>query len=223
MCGSSAGCRTFRCLIYLALMVSCVTFLVIVTVINLRYGPVARPLEIRIPPVAVELDLSNSTQPWLSFVNGSTIRFSNRKDHLNITIRRVEAIFMYRGIPVSCVLEDRPLRLRGRSEAAVEMEAVMCDRGGKFTHGGFPYTEDMLTDAREKGRMRMGFVMNVRAGYSHWPWAWEVLLRPECTEFYVRLGKSGKVSNSKNNIHDKDVFPGTGSVTCIITDPLWVR
>ncbi|CAI0470973.1 unnamed protein product [Linum tenue] len=234
MCGNSVGCKAFRCMLYIVVMIVCIAYLVVVTVITLRYGPNAQPLEIRVPPVAVELDLSDETMPWLSFVNRSTIRFVNRKDHLNITIRRVEALFMYAGLPVTCMIQTKPVQLPGRSVGGVELEAVMCDSGGKYTHGPFPYTESMASEARGKGRLRLGVTMNVRAGYSHQPWGWDVLLQPECGELAIRIADSGRVISSSNNNTDENndnnnnknndnVFFGTGRLNCVVTDPLWVR
>ncbi|CAN1173625.1 hypothetical protein LINPERHAP2_LOCUS30782 [Linum perenne] len=228
MCGNSAGCKTFRCLIYIIVIVSCAAYLSVITTINLKYGPVSRPLDLLVPPTGVELDMTNEERPWLSFASGSHFIFLNLRNHLNITISRVEVLFLYNGLPVSCVVGENNLRLRGRSQTTLEMNATECDREGKYTQDAFPYTANMTMDAEKKRKVRMTMVMSIRARYTHRPIGWEVLLRPVCTDFVIHVINKERqqilASDSKKNMDgDEKLFLGVGTISCDIGDPLWTK
>ncbi|CAN0908134.1 hypothetical protein LINGRAHAP2_LOCUS25142 [Linum grandiflorum] len=183
-------------------------------------------MDILIPPMAVELDMTNAERPWLSFGKGSHFVFINKRNQLAIQISRVEALFLYKGIPISCVLGEKPMTMYGKSQVMLDMNATKCDREGRYTHNAFPYTANLTEDAK-KGKVRMGMTMNIRAGYKHRPWGWEVLLRPSCTDFVIHVVNKGtnrnSTSNSKNVDGDGKLFLGIGTISCEIADPLWTK
>ncbi|CAN1200048.1 hypothetical protein LINPERPRIM_LOCUS44083 [Linum perenne] len=220
---------------YVMVMILCVAYLGVVTIITLKYGPSSRPLDIKIPHMAVQLNLTDEGHPEMSFKNMSIFHFTNHKDHLNITIWFVEALFLYRGVPVTCLFGESQLKLTGQSEKAGEMKEVYCSRRKRDGNSlpEFPFGKEMISDARTAGRVQMMATLSVHAGYSHRPLGyWEVLYRPVCSQLVISLLNRGGVvvSNSTTTTsfddvkEDKrDMFVGIGTLSCTIADPLWVK